>query len=401
MFTIVKYGLFTFVNMRKESILETFFELYPNFKNDALGGRYLTFEEIDPELQKLATTFSIEEKGRSFLNVPIKSIKIGNGPIRILGWSQMHGNETTTTKGLFDLFNLFSSEDAHPGIKEILKHFTLLFIPMLNPDGAARYTRENLNKVDLNRDAHDMKEPESRVLRACFNRFKPDFCFNLHDQRTIFGAGDSGKPATLSFLAPSLDEERSITPERERAMKVIASMNEALQKVIPSQIGRFDDAFNINCTGDTFQSLKVPTILFECGHYPNDYPRERTREFFAFSVLVALESIASGAYERLQVEDYERIPQNQKNFYDVILRNAEVRGQKVDVAIQFSEKMKAGEVIFIPEIQTMAPKLSSFGHQEINCHGKQLRLLSGEELSENDLVQLILLNNEKLSIKTC
>jgi hypothetical protein len=52
---------------------------------------------------------------------------------------------------------------------------------MLNPDGAALY-RENANKVDLNRDS---KHLQSRVsLRAVFE-FKPDYCFNLHDQRTI------------------------------------------------------------------------------------------------------------------------------------------------------------------------------------------------------------------------
>jgi hypothetical protein len=48
----------------------------------------------------------------------------------------------------------------------------------------------------------------------------------------------------------------------------------------------------------------------------------------------------------------------------------------------------------------MAPSLSFYGHKEIDCHGKRILSLSGEELSENDLVQLILLNNEKLSIKT-
>jgi murein tripeptide amidase MpaA len=36
--------------------------------------------------------------------------------------------------------------------EKILDAFTFYCIPMLNPDGAA-YTRENANKVDLNRDS--------------------------------------------------------------------------------------------------------------------------------------------------------------------------------------------------------------------------------------------------------
>ena len=111
----------------------------------------------------------------------------------------MHGNESTTTKGLFDLLNSFYQKDSEARLRDCLKTVALLFIPMLNPDGAARYTRENVNKVDLNRDAHEMQEPESQVLRNAFEDFKPDFCFNLHDQRTIFGAGEKQNRQRFPF----------------------------------------------------------------------------------------------------------------------------------------------------------------------------------------------------------
>jgi hypothetical protein len=42
------------------------------------------------------------------------------------------------------------------------------------------------------------------------------------------------------------------------------------RKYIPGQVSRFDDGFNINCIGDKFQS-HVPTILFEAGHFQDDY----------------------------------------------------------------------------------------------------------------------------------
>ena len=121
-----------------------------------------------------------------------------NGNKRILLWSQMHGNESTGTKALFDLFNCFSNNSSE--FTTILENCTLLFIPMLNPDGAEVYTRVNANNIDLNRDAKSLTQPESRILRSIFVKIKPDLCLNLHDQRSIYGL-KSGLSATISFLA--------------------------------------------------------------------------------------------------------------------------------------------------------------------------------------------------------
>jgi hypothetical protein len=106
------------------------------------------------------------------------------------------------------------------------------------------YTRENANGIDLNRDAQHLSQPESQVLRQAFDNFKPDYCFNMHDQRTIYGAGTTGKPATVSFLAPSYNQKCEFNDARLRAVDVIVAMNNELQKYIPGQIGRFDDTFN-------------------------------------------------------------------------------------------------------------------------------------------------------------
>lgn len=384
--------------MKKEVEIKTFLDHYPYFWNTEITGRYLSYTELSPQLEKFKEDFQIKEIGRSFLNVPIHSIRIGTGPVKILGWSQMHGNESTTTKALLDLFNLFKQHQKDPEVKLVLERCTFLVIPMLNPDGAARYTRENVNKVDLNRDAHEQKEVESKVLRKCYEEFKPDFCFNLHDQRTIFSAGDTSNPATISFLTPAMDPDRSLTDSRLRSMKVIVAMNTVLQKYLPGMIGRYDDAFNINCTGDTFQSLEVPTILFESGHFPGDYLREETRKFMALAIFSGLHSIATGTFRNCEAVDYLQIPENHKNFNDVVLREASVKGETVDVAIQYEEKIKGSRIHFEPVVKTMAPALSIFGHKEIFCDGMEIKSTTGEDINENDIVAEILLNDEKLSI---
>ena len=378
--------------------LKTFLSTYSSFQEKELEGRYITYDKLNPVLENATSHFQIQEIGKSFLNTPIKAVKIGTGSKKIMAWSQMHGNEGTTTKAVCDLLRLFSERSADPAVQEILNSCSILFVPMLNPDGAARYTRVNVNKVDLNRDAKELSQPESKVLRELYEQFLPHFCFNLHDQRTIFSAGDTAKPATVSFLSPAMNEERSITPTRIRAMQVISFMNRELQKFIPGQVGRYDDAFNINCTGDAFQSLDTPTILFEAGHFPGDYQREVTRKYLAFSIFAGLTAIASGDYVQFSQDNYEAIPQNQKNFFDIVLRKANIKDQIVDIAIQFEEKLKRKEVVFIPVVATMAPKLTLFGHREIDCNGQILKTTEGKWPVENDIVDILLLNNEKLSI---
>lgn len=70
-------------------------------------------------------------------------------------WSQMHGNESTATMALFDLFNFLEGKgDQYDTFRQLLNsQLRLKFIPMLNPDGADVFKRRNALDIDLNRDA--------------------------------------------------------------------------------------------------------------------------------------------------------------------------------------------------------------------------------------------------------
>ncbi|MEO8532914.1 MAG: M14 metallopeptidase family protein, partial [Flavobacterium sp.] len=297
-------------------------ELFNLYKEQSIAGRYLTLDHIQPLLERLNTNNQVKIIGKSVLDKPIYSYQIGTGATRIYLWSQMHGNESTTTKALFDFINVLNSGSDFAD--KMLKTFTFYCIPILNPDGAALYTRENANKIDLNRDSQNLTQPESNILRDVFESFKPHYCFNLHDQRTIFGAGDTGKPATVSFLAPSYNEERDVNDNRLKSINVIAGINDILQTYIPGQVGRFDDSFNINCIGDTFQFLGVPTILFEAGHYTNDYNREITRKFIFFSLISAFKLLSENDLVDNRFYDYLNISQNKVVFYDFMYKNIKI-----------------------------------------------------------------------------
>lgn len=371
---------------------------YSSLKEPLLFGRYITNKDIEKCFKKLRK-IKVEVIGNSVENRPIYGIKVGDGSIKILMWSQMHGNESTTTKALFDCLNLFESKNELS--KNILENCTLYIIPILNPDGSQYYTRLNANKVDLNRDAQDLSQPESKVLRSKFNDFMPDYCLNLHGQRTIYGVGDTGKSASMSFLSPSQDEKRSITVNREKAMSIISSINEALQDLIPESIARYDDRFDLNCVGDTFQSLGIPTVLYEAGHINNDYNREEIRESVFISLLTGLSVIANGI-NILNAKDYFKIPENTKSFYDIIIRNAKIIPEDemiVDIAIQYEEVLNNEKLIFKPKIEVISNLDEYFGHKEYDAEGEIIKSVDKIPLEVAREIDFVLIKNAKTALK--
>ncbi|MCK8480658.1 M14 family zinc carboxypeptidase [Psychroserpens algicola] len=371
---------------------ETLKSVFKIHKETSLFGRYIHHDSIAPLLEKLDKKFVVDVVGKSVKACPIFSITFGQGAKKILMWSQMHGNESTTTKAVFDMLNVFS-DDNHD-IQHILSACTIKIIPILNPDGAKAYTRVNANEVDLNRDAQDLSQPESNVLRSVFDTFKPHYCFNLHGQRTIFSAGCTNNSATVSFLAPAQDQDRSVTATRKIAMEIISKMNDNLQKQIKNQVGIYDDGFNLNCVGDTFQSLSVPTVLFEAGHYANDYMREQTREYIFQSLMVSIGYIANTVIEGKLYQPYFDIPKNDKLFFDIIIRNT----NGLDVAIQYHEKLVDGIVKFIPKIEKISNLENYFGHKEVNANGFNVLGENNRLIEEGNEIDFVVINNEKILI---
>ena len=334
-----------------------------------LKGRYITLNDIEPVLMKYNSDNQVIIIGQSVLGKPIYKYELGTGKTKVLLWSQMHGNESTTTKALFDFLNLLNSNSDLA--KNLLSEFSFCFLPMLNPDGALLYTRENANNIDLNRDAQNLTQPESKLLRSVFENFKPDYCYNLHDQRTIYGVGtDNIKPATVSFLAPAYNENRDINEGRAKAIKVIVAMNNILQKFIPNQVGRFDDSFNINCVGDTFQFLNVPTILIEAGHFQVDYDRELPRKFVFIALVEGLKKIYENDIVSNKIEEYMNIPHNKICFYDFIYKNIKINydNNKIitNFALQFKEEIIDNQLVFNAYTAAIGDLEGFSGHFELD-----------------------------------
>jgi len=368
--------------------------LYDTYKEPKIFGRYITLKDLTPLMDKLSDVFTIDCIGQSVLSKNIYSITLGKGPKKILMWSQMHGNESTTTKACFDLLNtLYDGQ-----LISVLDKCTIKIIPMLNPDGSEAYTRLNANQVDLNRDAQALTQPESQVLQDCYAAFKPDFCLNLHGQRTLFSAGQTNNIATLSFLSPAADVDRSLTLARKQAMEIINAINQTLQLDLPDQIGRYDDGFNINCVGDTFQNLNTPTVLFEAGHYKDDYEREEVRRFVYKSLVVTLNYIANHDVTGDNYQDYFKIPENGKLFYDIIIKKAQFDNGVFDIGINYQERLVDKQLKFIPKIIAIEDLSDFHAHKVLIVNNSKVFTSNNEVVSINYENDFVIINNVKLSL---
>lgn len=350
--------------------IEFFENNYEKVRVSDFESKYLPYLH----LKKYLDQYFPEKKslGKSFLGNDIHLLTLGNGKITVLLWSQMHGNESTGTRAMLDVFEILKL-DSHFS-HQILNELTIYFIPMLNPDGSTLYTRRNACGIDINRDFISSSSPEIRILKNAVNSLKPDYLFNLHDQRTIFNVGETREPATLSFLSPSYDESRTINETRTKAISIIDYMVQNLQTVIPGKLARFSDEFYPTSTGDNFTKLGFPTILVEAGHYPNDYERNETRRFFALAIVLGLaKSMENHAPE---IGSYCELPENKKKFFDVLLRNVLVKSgdaeSLLDIGIYFEEKLNLNEKIveYWARIEDIGDLSRFYGHLEKDKNGK-------------------------------
>ena len=352
--------------------VEFYSQNYIQFKVSQLKTRRVHNRTILPFLNNLPKTFELEEIGRSVQNRAVHSVGFGTGPIKVLIWSQMHGNESTTTKAIIDFCNILSTIADDD---DEISLFTFLIIPILNPDGAFNFSRYNQNGVDINRDAKNLTQVESVILKNIFESFKPDYCFNMHEQRSIYSAGECNYPSTMSFLAPSFDENSSINSQRKISMFIINQIYNKLKKFIPNQISRFDETFNMNCFGDLFQSLGVPTVLFEAGYYQNDFKRNVSRKLTTLSLIIACKSILESSQILKIPSEYYKIPENKPLFFDVLIKDALINNNNLDevhdIGIIFEEITFKDKIKLVPKIKSLGNLNLFFGHRIINA-GKSL-----------------------------
>ncbi len=349
-------------------------EDYDHYKESRLKHRRFKHLDMQPLLEKLTDQgFQVKTLGQSYEGRDIKLVSIGEGPINILMWSQMHGNEATATMALFDLFAYLSQDSQE--VRNMLTKVSLHFIPMLNPDGTQVFQRRTAQGIDMNRDALNLACPESNILKETREALNADFGFNLHDQNIYYTVGQTGQPATISFLAPAYNEEKEVNAIRKSAMQVIAVMDEALQSIIPGKVAKYDDTFEPRAFGDNIQKWGSSTILIESGGYAGDPEKQHIRRLNFIALAIAIHSIAESQYQNIDEARYWQIPDNHRNLNDLLIKGLTVNGPQgaypLDVAIRRAEQDKNGQLPlrYYGSIEDSGDLSTKYGYQVIDAQG--------------------------------
>jgi hypothetical protein len=279
-----------------------------------LDRSHLVQSDISPiiEALKQEAMVNVQLVGRSYEKRPIHLLTLGNGPSVIFAWTQMHGNEATATASVFDLIDTLLSKPP-ASLSHWKSIFTIHILPMLNPDGAQRCIRQNAQGIDINRDARELQTPEGKILMQMVEQLAPDIGFNLHDQSSYYQCGNTGNPATIAFLAPAFDEQKTIDQARERAMMLIAHMTLKLQPHISDCVARYDDTYSPRSFGDNIAARNVSTILIESGAARQDSNRQIARAMNVLAMTSAFEFIYESSItdqKQATVTNYFSIPEN-------------------------------------------------------------------------------------------
>lgn len=279
---------------------------------------------IEAILADAAVPVERQVVGHSFEGRPIELLTLGGGPKRAMMWSQMHGDEPTHTSVLLNLLRMLTA--ANSPAEKLLRGLTIGMILPLNPDGAERNTRQNAQGIDINRDALDFATSEGRAFRNAIEGFKPDYGFNLHNQRHRLAIGKPPEPASVSLLVPPLDVEDTQTDTVREANRVAATFCERVRERCGGRVSRYGADFMARAFGEWVQRQGVSIILVEAGGWPgSDFKALEEVHFAAFAqTLEAIATTALGEPEGLEACDpdsYLTLPRSSEYLlFDQLIR---------------------------------------------------------------------------------
>lgn len=117
----------------------------------------------------------------------------------ILFLSGQHGNETTPVYSMISMISELCA--GNRDYRQILQRVTVVFVPVVNPDGFSSCNRFNKNGIDLNRDWNAATQPETRSVTSLVRRLHPSVIVDEHE----------GLPFTVEISRYGSPKQRRLT----------------------------------------------------------------------------------------------------------------------------------------------------------------------------------------------
>ena len=155
---------------------------------------------------------------------------VGTGPQVFWLQARIHGNELHSTEAALQILDYLTS--GAPDVRLVRDRFTVVVIPMYNPDGATANIRQSTTpaRIDLNRDWENFAQPESRAFWNLFAQVRPTYALDLHHMGqapVVAGTNDLNQ---FQIGARSIDPSRMTAAQwqtnREMAMVTVNALDQ-------------------------------------------------------------------------------------------------------------------------------------------------------------------------------
>lgn len=385
-------------------MFDYFYDQHPNYKEPSITKRRFSASTWENLIKEWSASphFTVTQIGQTTESRPIHEVRFGSGPIPVIAWSQMHGDEATATMALADIFRFLTleSEEYIETRQKLHQKISLFVIPRLNADGAERWTRETAFGIDMNRDAQAQNSVEAQLLSSWADSKKPLFAFNLHDQNRLYSVGNSAHQTHIAFLATAGDEAGTWTPSRTRAAQLANRLTRFTQKYLPNQVAKWNDEFNARAFGDTFQSRGYGLLLLESGGAGWDLEKQSLRRMNAAIILDALVSIADETYLSESTDLYTNLATNERQIFDIKITKAPLNtigNHRGDIGINLVETAHpSGEISYLWAIEEIGDL--SYMHTLNHLDGSKWNLPAGQNINLGaNISSLIFKENETIA----
>ena len=313
-----------------------------------------TFNNVVGAVTGSTAALRREVAGHSAEGRELNLVTFGNGATDVLLWSQLHGDEPTGSMILADLMHFLATSPAAASFADTL---TISMLPMINPDGVERFVRTNAQGLDPNRDARVWATPEARTLRTVWERTRPGFAIDLHDQDPRKRVGDTDRLIAFSVLAPKGTEDDEASDTRVPSMQLACVAHDAMQPLVEGHLSRYPATFEARGCEEFMQARGTSVLLLEAAGWRGDTEKQFLRTVGFAAVVATLMAIASRSFEQIDADRYDAIPENGDPVHDLLLRGAQiVRGgiepYHADIAIDFDAPLdrKGGSITEVGDL---------------------------------------------------
>jgi hypothetical protein len=296
------------------------------YQGDWIQFRHRQQGEFLHELAKYAPfDIGLSHIGLSDEGRVLHTLRFGKGDRRVMVWARQHGDEADCTAALCMALSELILYSEEPQYARILSRLELGVLPMVNPDGVARFQRRNAQGIDLNRDAVALTSQEAQALMQIKESLNPEFCFNLHDMNPRKST-PGGDLVALAFQAGPFEKRDIDNETRLKAKKLCGLMAELAREHAPKGIARYTADYMHRAFGDSMMRMGVASILIEAGGWHEEQGGDDfVRRLFALCLLRGLYAVAEGEDQPASGELYDSIPFDSGKFFtDLILEKCHV-----------------------------------------------------------------------------